>query len=134
MRKAVFCLSAALAFIGFLGVQKYLGAKEAKEKKGKYTIKQVMKIAHNEDDGLMQKIAGGEATKAEKEKLLELYRALSEDKPPKGSVDDWKKRTSAIVKAAQNVVDDKEGAVTELKKAVKCAACHAKHRVVKDDD
>jgi len=134
MRKQILILSAALALVGFLGVQKYLGAKESDEKKSRYSIKQVMKLAHNQKSGLLKKVVNDMATKGEKGKLLELYIALSKDKPPKGSSEDWKKRTAAMVKAARAVVADKEGAATQLKKAVTCMACHEKHRPAEDDD
>ncbi len=134
MRKKVIIFSAALAVIGLLGVQKYLGAKEDAEKAPKYTIKQVMKLAHNRKKGLVTKIADGSASKEDKEKLLTLYEALSKQKPPKGSAEDWKQRCAAIVKAAKGVVEEKEGSVPALKKAINCMACHEKHKKDDDDD
>jgi hypothetical protein len=113
----------ALALAGLLGAQVLRGAND---KEPKYSIKEVMKLAHK--NKLMQKVAGGEGTKADKEKLLGLYIALSEGKPEKGSLEDWKKRTRAIVTAARAVVAGKEGAEAHLKKAVNCAACHKLHK------
>jgi hypothetical protein len=132
MRKMFLIFSAVLVVAGFLGIQKYLGAKEDAEKAPKYTIKQVMKLAHNRKKGLVTKIADGSASKDDKEQLLTLYLSLSQQKPPKGSVDDWKQRCAAIVKAAKGVVADKDGSVDSLKKAINCMACHEKHK--KDDD
>jgi hypothetical protein len=132
MRKTFLMFSAVLAVAGFLGVQKYLGAKEDAEKTPKYTIKQVMKLAHNRKKGLVTKIAEGSASKEDKQQLLTLYMSLSQQKPPKGSADDWKQRCAAIVKAAKGVFEDKDGSVESLKKAINCMACHEKHR--KDDD
>jgi hypothetical protein len=132
MRKVVFILSAVVALVGFLGVQKYLRAKEDKKKEPKYSIKEVMKLAHK--NKLMEKVADGDASKEEKEKLLGLYIALSEGKPPKGDVKDWKDRCKAIVIAARAVVKGDDGAEAKLKKVVNCMACHAKHKKAEDDD
>jgi hypothetical protein len=128
MRKAIFLLSAALALVGFLGVHKYLGAKEDKKDKPKYTIKQVMKMAHDREEGLLKKIGAGKATKKDKEKLVELYTALCNCKPPQGSADDWKKRCTTMVKAAKGVVEGKDDAIANLKKVVNCMACHDLHK------
>jgi hypothetical protein len=132
MRKVLFILSAALALVGFVGVQKYLGAKEEKTKKPKYSIKEVMKLAHK--DKLMQRVAKGDGSMEDKEKLLGLYIALSEGKPPRGDVKDWQERCKAIVIAARRVVKGEEGAEAKLKKTVDCMACHEKHRKAEDDD
>src|SRR5262249_41733234 len=94
MRKVLFILSTALALVGFLGVQKYLGAKEDKKKKPQYSIKQVMKLAHKQK--LMQRVAKGDGSKEDKEKLLGLYIALRDGKPPRGDAKDWKERCKAI--------------------------------------
>jgi hypothetical protein len=110
--------------VGFLGAQRFLTAKEAKELE--YSIKEVMKLAHKSK--LMQKIAAGDGSKEDKEKLLKLYIALSEDKPEKGSLADWKKRTGAMVKVARAVVAGKDGSEAQLKKAVNCGACHKLHK------
>jgi hypothetical protein len=104
-----------------------LGLFEAREKdKAKFTIKQVMKMAHK--DGLLKKVTDGEATKAEKEKLLELYTALSMNKPPRGDDKDWKDKTSALIKAAKEVVEGDKDGTKDLIKATKCKACHELHK------
>jgi hypothetical protein len=92
--------------------------------KPKYTIKEVMKKAHDGDATLKDKVISGKASKDEKQLLLDLYTALSLNKAPKGDEKDWKDRTTAIVVAAKDVVDDKDGAVDKLKMAVSCKACH----------
>jgi hypothetical protein len=99
----------------------------------KYTIKEVMKMAHTVEKGstdpnLFQKVAEGKATKDEKAKLLELYSALPANKPPKGEADEWKKTTSGMVTAVKAVVDGKENAEKDLKKAVACMDCHKAFR------
>ncbi len=98
----------------------------ADDAKPKYTIKEVMKQAHK--DGLMKKVAGGQASKEDAAKLLELYKALGANMPPKGDADSWKAKTAAVIQAAQDVVDGKEGAGAKLEKAANCAECHKVHK------
>jgi hypothetical protein len=131
MRKIVVIVIAGLAVGGLAGARTFLGAKEAKEKKPKYSIREVMKQAHK--NKLMQKVAGGGATMSEKEKLLGLYIALSEGKPPRGDAKDWKLRCDAIVKAARAVVKGEDGAEARLKKTVNCMGCHEKHKGEDED-
>ena len=103
----------------------------------KYTIKQVMDMAHkdNKDTGevaLYNKLK--KSTDADEQKklgaqLVELYAALGQNKPPKGDADDWKKRSDAMVAAAKDVADGKDGGVDALKKANDCMGCHMAHRL-----
>jgi hypothetical protein len=103
-----------------------LGIPRAGEKKEpKYTIKEVMKKAHK--DGLWKKVASGDAGKEDREELAELYVALSENKPPKGDEKDWKKKTSAMVKASKAAVKNAEDG-KKLTKIVNCGACHKAHK------
>jgi hypothetical protein len=125
MRTVKYCLLAALAF-GVLGLGAYQ-AKEEKEKP-KYSIKEVMELAHS-DDGLREKVIEGTANKGDKEKLLEAYVALSHNKPPKGDAGEWKKMTQACIMAARDSLAGKEGAVAELKKATNCKECHMRFRI-----
>jgi hypothetical protein len=98
----------------------------ADEKEPKYNIKQVMKAAHK--DGLMAKIAEGKGEKADAEKLVELYTALGQNKPPKGEAESWKAKTDAVLAAAKDVVAGKEGANAKLKATVNCGECHTAHK------
>jgi hypothetical protein len=131
MQKVVVMVIAGLTIGGFVGARTLMGAKEAKEKKSKYSIKEVMKLAHK--NKLMEKVAGGDASMSEKEKLLGLYIALSEGKPPRGDGKDWKMRCDAIVKAARAVVKGEDGAEARLKKTVNCKGCHEKHKGEDED-
>jgi hypothetical protein len=114
----VLCAGVALALC--------LGSPHAGEKKEpKYTIKEVMKKAHK--GGLLKTVAAGDASEAERKELLELYTALSQNKPPKGSEEDWKKKTGAMVKGAKAAVKD-AAAGKKLANIVKCGACHKAHK------
>lgn len=119
--KWLLCVSVVVA-LGVTG----RALRGADDEKPKYTIKEVMKKAHK--DGLMKKLAEGGGTKADAEELLDLYKALGKNKPPKGEAGSWQEKTKVLVDAAQKVVDDKPGAREELKKAANCAECHKAHK------
>ena len=87
--------------------------------KPKYTIKEVMAQAHK--SGLWKKVAEGDADKADREKLAELYKALVENKPPKGDIEAWRKTTTVMHKIAEKAISDPD-AGKKLK--VNCGACH----------
>ncbi len=98
----------------------------ADDDKSQYTIKEVMKEAHKE--GLLKQVFSGKGSKVDAERLLVLYKALGANEPPKGDAASWKSKTTALVEAAQGVVDGKAGAAAHLKKAANCAACHKAHK------
>jgi hypothetical protein len=50
---------------------------------------------------LDQRVIDGRATDDEKRRLLDLHEALAKAKPQKGSLDDWKRDTKALVEAVQ---------------------------------
>lgn len=103
----------------------------------KYTVKQVMDMAHKDNKAtgelaLFSKLK--KSTDADEQKklgaqLLELYTAMGQTKPAKGDSDDWKKRCDAIVAATKDVADGKDGSIDSLKKANDCMGCHQAHRV-----
>jgi hypothetical protein len=97
-------------------------------KKPKYTIKEVMKKAHGPKDGLLKKVQAGKASKEELTELLAMYQALELNKPPKGDEAEWKKRTEALVKAANAAVKNDKSAAKLLKEATNCASCHKVHK------
>src|SRR5438128_1648582 len=72
-----------------------VGSDAGEKKEPKHTIKEVMKIAHK--GGLMKKVAAGKASPEETKQLAELYKSLSENKPPKGELADWKNRTVKLL-------------------------------------
>lgn len=100
----------------------------------KLSIKKVMDEAHKPPKGmddapsLYNKVKSGDATDAEKKKLVELYTALAADHPKLNDDDDWKTRTEAMVAAAKEVEAGKEGGVNALKKAADCKECHKLHK------
>jgi ABC-type Fe3+-hydroxamate transport system substrate-binding protein len=101
----------------------------AQQQEEAITIKDVMKEAHKKPKDLLKKVVvGGDATAEDKNRLLELYKALAANTPPKGDAASWKEKTDLLVNAAQAVVDGKEGAADQLNKAANCMGCHDLHK------
>jgi hypothetical protein len=90
------------------------------------TIKDVMITAYKEK--LAKRVIQGEATSDDKERLLKLYQALAEARPPRGSRTSWQKKTGALVQAAQAAIEGQANAPMLLKKTMECGACHATHK------
>lgn len=96
------------------------------EEKAKYTIKEVMQVAHK--DKLRDKVIAGDASDEEKKKLLDVYISLVENKPPKGEEDSWQTLSGKAALAAAKVVVGRDGAIAELETSTNCRACHSAHR------
>ena len=92
----------------------------------KYSTKDVMKKAFK--GPLLKKVAGGDASEAEKKELHQMLVALSKNKPKKGDAESWKKLTGALVKASEAAVKGDAKAGSMLKKAANCKACHYSHK------
>jgi cytochrome c556 len=115
------CLVLTLALGGAAAVS------EEKEEE-ELAIKDVMKQAHTGKPSLKDKVQQGKASDEEKEKLLDLYKALNKKKPPRGDEDEFRKRTEALVTAAKAAVDGKKDAGKLLAKASNCKTCHDNYR------
>jgi hypothetical protein len=124
MRRLVAGGCVALSFILVVCSTDY---RAAQDKGAKYSIEDVMDLAHGKK-GILKKVMSGGAEKADKEKLVELYVALGQNKPPKGSADSWKERTEALVVASKSVAKGEDAGIGALKKAVNCAGCHKLHK------
>jgi hypothetical protein len=122
-----FALAALMLAVAARGAEQ-----AAAEGPPKYSIAQVMQTAHKPPEkgkpSLLITVLKGKASKPEKEKLLELYTALGQNKPPKGDPKSWKEKTDALVSAAKGVLADEAGVVDKLKKATVCMACHDVHK------
>lgn len=111
MKRTFVCVAALLGF-GLL-----IGGNQAGDDKPKYTISEVMKKA----------MAKKDYKSMEKKELVELFTALSKNKPPKGDPESWKKKTTALLDAA------KEGGAEAVGKVVNCGACHTEHKKKKGE-
>ena len=101
-------------------------AMAAKEEGPKYKTEEIMKKAFK--GGLVAKVAKGEASEEDQKLVIAMLESLAHNKPHKGSEEDWKKRTTALLEAAKATVDGKEGAAAKLKEAADCKSCHKEHK------
>lgn len=120
MKKLV-CAGVGLAFLMVLALAANTSSAAAQDK-AKFTIAEVMQKAHK--SGLWKKVAEGKASDAEKKDLVELYTALTLDKPPKGDLKKWKEATEKLLTLAKECAKGDKDAPGKLLKAVNCGACH----------
>jgi cytochrome c556 len=117
-------LPAALALGVLVGAAPEQGDKQADKPKA---IKDVMAL-HKGKESFLSKVTGGKGTEEDHKKLLSFYEVLATLKPPQGEEKSWKEKTDALIAAAKEVVEKKEGALDKLKKASDCKACHSVHK------
>jgi hypothetical protein len=125
MRTAKYFGMAVLTLGLIAGLGMFRAADEAKPK---YTIEEVMEKAHKGKSSLLKQVMTGKASDEQKKQLVEYYEELAKNKPEKGSAEDWKKRTTALVKASKEVAGGNESAKPQLGKAANCKACHEAHK------
>ena len=125
MRTLVASACLAVAALLLAGEGNFPAAQDKKDPK--YSISEVMQQAHGKK-GILKKLQAGKGDKADAEKLLEMYIALQQNKPPAGDGASWKKFTDGMVAAAKAAVKGGDEAPKLLKKAVNCQACHKAHK------
>lgn len=121
----VFTLTCGIAF-----------AQEEGESKApsEMTIAEIMNVAHKKpedgDTSLLKRVATPQsgATEDEKKLLLELYKSMAAQAPPKGDATEWKERNELLISATEAVIKGEEGSHGMLKKASSCAKCHKAHK------
>jgi len=129
MKQALTVFGLALAVgLGIWGTHAAADTEKEKEvsPRPKITVKDVMKKAHR--SGLLRKVTSGKASKEEKAELFRLYVALSQNKPKKGPLVDWYKRSSLLLAATGEVIIGEKQGVRNLQAASQCKSCHAKFR------
>ena len=103
-------------------------SQDKKDDAPKYTIAEVMKKGQSKG-GLYPKLVTGKASEAEAKTLLEMYKSLANQKPPIGDGDSWKRKTTALIEAAQLYVDGKkDDGQSKLRDAGNCMNCHKAHK------
>ncbi|HUG91241.1 MAG TPA: hypothetical protein VML55_10425 [Planctomycetaceae bacterium] len=123
-----FILCAAVVGVFAVGIAVAVPS-AADDEKPKYSIKDVMGKAHKGgQDALVQRIIAGKGNDSEKKELVEYYTALGKNDPPKGEQKSWDDKTKALLDAAKEVQEGKDGGADNLKKAANCMACHKEHR------
>lgn len=126
MRK-LFVATLALLGLGMFLASDAAGPTPDEKDKPSVSIMDIMTKAHGRN-GLRKKFMDGQASKEEKDELLNLYVELGKNKPPKGDGASWKKRTDAIVKATKDTIDNKSGAKNRFANATRCKDCHDQHK------
>ena len=102
------------------------GEETQQEDEKKWTIEEIMKVAHK--GGLLKKVATQKATAKEKEQLYEFYKTMGKLKQPAGEDKSWKALTDKLTAAAKAVVDNDKDAMVKLRAASNCSACHKIHK------
>jgi surface antigen len=110
----------ALAFVATATMMPLTFAQDGK------AIKKAMKEAMK--GGLCKSVASGEGSADDKKKLYELFADMAKEMPPKGDKASWDAKAGALASAAKAVMEGKEGATAQLKKAANCKACHSEHK------
>src|SRR3954452_18891438 len=103
-------------FVGAVAILSLVFLLNASAQESKYTTKEVMQKAMK--GGLMKKVASGKGSEEEKQQLVALFESLHANQPKKGSQDNWKKITEALLAAA------KSGDGKAMTAAANCQACH----------
>ena len=123
MRKFPMMAVALAATVGTMAAMSTLSMAEAPDA----AVKKVMKAAMK--TGLVKKVFEGKATTAQKEELLKLFKDLHEQgHPKKGDDKSWDEKTTALLKAAEDVIAGKPGADAALKSAASGQTCHDMHK------
>lgn len=94
-------------------------------------IKDAMKFAHKAPKGekkLSDKILDGTASDEDVKKALDLYKKMSDAKPPRGDQADFKKKVAKVVEATEELVKKDPQGVVHYKAAIDCKACHSEHK------
>jgi cytochrome c556 len=129
MRIVKYVAPAAL-ILGLAGALTFICAAEFNE--SRRVVIAAMRRVFRGPDALIEKAAAGEASQTDKQKLLKVLTGMAAVPAAHGDAASWKARTEALVAAAQDLVDGKEGARDRLRAASACKACHLAHRA-KDD-
>ena len=93
---------------------------------GGYSIAQTMKYAH--DNRLFRRLYKSPVALELGERIKVLYASLPEQTPPKGDAQEWKKRASDLVDAANRLIEGEADALVAYKRAVNCNSCHSTFR------
>ena len=91
-------------------------------------ISDVMKEAMKGETSLYKTVALGKGTDADNAKLLEYIKGLQGQKPPKGDQAAYDAKVTKLIKATEDVVAKKPGALEHMQLAGNCKACHRDHK------
>ena len=92
------------------------------------SISDIMQEAHKKPSQLLKKVATGQGSADDQQRLKSLYEALAKATPPNGSAESWKEKTGLLVLAADAAIAGQQDVDAHLFKAANCAACHQEHK------
>lgn len=92
------------------------------------TIKQLMRQGFQRPESPGYRAMKGQATTAELKQLSKITAELARLTPPKGSATKWTSRTSELLTAVKDGVEQNDGAVERIRVAIRCVTCHRDHR------
>ncbi|MEO1525841.1 MAG: hypothetical protein AAFX06_10415 [Planctomycetota bacterium] len=93
---------------------------------GKYSIAQVMELAHS--SRLYRQLFRVPVDPEVAERLTILYSGLPSQSPPNGEADSWNERSQALLDSATKIIQGDADSIPAFKKAVNCNSCHNRHR------
>ncbi|MEL6106067.1 MAG: hypothetical protein AAFU85_08525 [Planctomycetota bacterium] len=93
---------------------------------GKYSVAQVMQLAHK--SRLYRELFRVPVDPNVAERLTLLYSGLPSQSPPEGDDDSWIERSTALVESAEKIIAGDAESIPAFKKAVNCNSCHNRHR------
>ncbi len=94
-------------------------------------IKAAMQKYHKAPKGIdtvVKKAQDGNATKKELEGLVDAYKIMAKEKPPKGDDASWKEKSGKLLAATISLRKGDANAAAQFKEAVNCKACHSVHK------
>ncbi|MFM8419468.1 MAG: hypothetical protein ACKOEQ_05010 [Verrucomicrobiota bacterium] len=96
--------------------------------KASKTIEQVMEEGFEGKTSLCAKVSKGEGTAKDLETMVGLTYQLTLNTPPRGDLQSWTEKTTALHAAAKALAAGSPGAADQWKSAVNCKACHSVHK------
>ena len=100
----------------------------ATSSKASKTIEQVMEEGFEGKESLCAKVSKGEGSAKDLETMVGLTYQLTLNTPPKGDLQSWTEKTTALHAAAKALAAGNPGAADQWKSAVNCKACHSVHK------
>lgn len=92
------------------------------------SIEEIMKKGYKGDGSPLKRLLTGRGTKDDAKLMLDLNKALAASKPDKGDQADWTQRTSALLKASEQINAGDRAGIAALKAASDCKSCHKLHK------
>ncbi len=115
----------SVAVVGALTLP-WASSQAENSKEQQHSISEIMQATMKK--GQWKKLAKGEASKEDAEKLVKMFDELHHSKAPHGDAKSWEEKTKELWEAAQAAQKGEAGAGDRLKKAADCRMCHQAHK------